>query len=288
MSSSDSGFSLVELVVYFAVLATVTGFLVGILYTTTRIGLQDDSASDLSQQISFVAATIQRLVRDSSLVENPAGVASTTLFLRLASTTLDPTLVYVDSASSGIYLKEGGETPRRLTSDKVKVSGFSVIKYENPGSFAVVEVNLTLAASTTRAEAAASKTWRGAISRISAATFDSNLLASSTGYTIGQAGAPWNRIFLDDGAAGSPAYTFSGEIALGIFRVGSGILGLGIGGSEVVRVSAGAPADSIITVGGASRPGCLILGDSDGSGVTYITAVNGVVTSTQTIPAACQ
>ena len=49
-----------------------------------------------------------------------------------------------------------------------------------------------------------------------------------------------------------------------------------------------AGANSIIYVGSSVKSGCIALGDSDGSGVTYITANDGVLTASSTKPSICQ
>lgn len=51
----------------------------------------------------------------------------------------------------------------------------------------------------------------------------------------------------------------------------------------------GSTASSTVQVGGASKAGCLILGDSaDGASVVYITATGSTLTASTTKPAACQ
>ena len=47
-------------------------------------------------------------------------------------------------------------------------------------------------------------------------------------------------------------------------------------------------ASSTIQVGDSTKTGCLVVGDSDGSGVTYVTFNDGVMTATTTKPAICQ
>ena len=46
--------------------------------------------------------------------------------------------------------------------------------------------------------------------------------------------------------------------------------------------------NSTIYVGSALKTGCIVLGDSDGDGVTYITANNGVLSATAAKPSICQ
>jgi hypothetical protein len=56
-----------------------------------------------------------------------------------------------------------------------------------------------------------------------------------------------------------------------------------ISNKSTLRVGAGDPSRH-----GNSTPGCFVLGDSDGDGVTYITANDGVLSATTTKPSTCQ
>jgi hypothetical protein len=49
-----------------------------------------------------------------------------------------------------------------------------------------------------------------------------------------------------------------------------------------------ASTNSTVYIGSATRSGCLVMGDSDGNGVTYVTANNGVLTATTSQPSICQ
>lgn len=207
-----AGFTLIELVIYIAIFGVSAVFLVAILTSVTRTQVRQASGNEVNQQLSFLSLTIQRLVRDASLIENETGVASTTLKLRMASSTLDPTLVYVDASSTAVYLQEGTSTAIRLTDDKVTVGNFSVTKQEPSGGLAVVQVDLTLDYNTTAVNAKASRTWNGAIARISAATFDSSVLPNITGnLDLGSASLNWANAY------------FSGDVTIGT----NGQLGVG-------------------------------------------------------------
>jgi len=206
---------LIEMLIYTAIFAVTSVFLLSILTTVTRTQLRQSSVNEVNQQLSFVAATVQRLVRSSSFIANDTGIASTSLVLRMSAASGDTTKIYTDPAGTAVYLEEipsgsQGGTPVALTSDKVTVSNFSVTKYENPGGLAVVQVDLTLDFNTENPQASVSKTWRSAVARISAATFDSALLPNLDGNAdLGSAVKRWQNLYL------------SGDVSVG------GALGLG-------------------------------------------------------------
>ena len=47
-------------------------------------------------------------------------------------------------------------------------------------------------------------------------------------------------------------------------------------------------ASTTVYIGDADDSGCLVMGDSDGGGLTYVTALNGALTATTTKPATCK
>ncbi|MDP3975229.1 MAG: type II secretion system protein [Candidatus Jorgensenbacteria bacterium] len=207
-----SGFTLIELIIYMAIFGVSAVFLVSILTSVTRTQVRQASGNEVNQQLSFVASTIQRLVQSASTIQNEAGVASTTLVLRMASSTLDPTKIYVDASSTAIYLQEATSTAIRLTDDKVAVGNFSVIKQEPSGGLAVVHVDLTLDYQTTAERARASRTWKGAIARISAATFDSGVLPNASGnLDVGSASLLWRDAYFSN----SVTIGTNGELGVG-------------------------------------------------------------------------
>ncbi len=171
------GFTLIEILVYIAIFAVSATFLVGILTVVLKIQNKQGSATEINQQISFVNNTIQRLVQNASLIDNATGMPSATLNLRTSQTSLDPTKIFF--SNNVIYLQEGKSSAVALTSSNVKVDNFLVTKYENPGGPAVVQIDLTLSYNSQNPQNQISRTLRTAITRISAATFDSSVVPNS-------------------------------------------------------------------------------------------------------------
>ena len=202
-----SGFTLIEMLIYTAIFSVVSIFLLNILTTVTRSQLRQASSGEVNQQISFVASTIQRLVRSASLIENPDGIPTSTLSLRMSKSSQDRTLVYVDPSSTAIYMQEipdGSQsgTPIALTSDKVNVGEFSVTKFENPGGTAMVQVDLTLNYVTSNPQAQVARAWQSGGARISAATFDSALLPNANNVSdIGASLLRWKNLYLSGSAS---------------------------------------------------------------------------------------
>ena len=207
LSRASRAFSLVELLLYVGILGIVGGLMTGILTTATKTQLQQTSQDKLSGELSFAMQTIQRLVQQSSLIDANAGTASSGLKLRMANLSLDPTLVYLSNGT--IYIQQGSSTPQALTDNQVSVSSLQFQKFSQyPGKdVAQIDIAMTDASQPN----ALARSLRSAVSRASAATFDSPLLPGSNTYSIGDTNDLW----------GSGYFTGPVGIALG------GQLGIG-------------------------------------------------------------
>ena len=198
---NTNGFSLIEVLIYIAIFAVSAIFLVSILIVVTRVQLKQASSHEVEQQISFVGETVRRYVQKSSLIDITPGITTSTLRLRVASSSADVTLIY--ASGTVVYLEEretleaGGDIRiTALTDSAVRADSFYVTKYENPGGFSVVQIDVALSANTTNPMAAVSRTLQTAVTRISAATFDSTVQPDSDGaQNLGAVGNRWNSAY---------------------------------------------------------------------------------------------
>jgi len=208
MIKYKKGFTLIELLVYLAIFAVAAGMLTGILATFVRIQSREAASASVSQELSFVQTTLQRLVRESVNIENPAGTASSTLILRMASSTLDPTIISRDA--NAIYLKQGNNATSTLTSARVRVSEFQAVKYENPGGHAIAQIDLSLTYNSPRIYQQITQNLKTSIGRVTAATFDDNLIPNiNNTYSIGVSPYSWKN------AAFSGTLTVGGNVGIG-------------------------------------------------------------------------
>lgn len=205
MKVKREGFSLIELLIYIGIFSASVVFLVGILIVFTRIHVQQTAVNEVNNQVSFVNNVIQQKVRESSLIEMDAGVATSTITLRMSSSSLDKTLIYLDTTEKIIYLQEGSGSPIPLTNPNVSVEDFTATKYENPGGHAIVQVYFVIDFNTDNERAKFNRAVRTAISRVSAATFDSDVLPNANNsFDIGNSSKKWKDAY------------FSGNIGIGV------------------------------------------------------------------------
>ncbi len=195
-SQSQQGLTLAELLVYAGVFAITAGLLTTILIIVVNTQKRETASTEVTQQLNLVLNTASRLVSESSLVEavyEGADASSTcttfcTLKLRRIDLQKDPTVISSDI--NGIYLKEGNNAITTLSTNKVIINSLKFTKYETPGGHAVAEVRADLTYNSTNPKFALRKTLASAITRVSAATFDSDLIPNQdNAFDVGQLGS---------------------------------------------------------------------------------------------------
>ena len=234
--SKNNGFSLVELLIYMGILGAVSGILVGVLTTVTKTQIEESVQTEISGQLNFTMQTIQRLVKNSSLVDADAGTTSSTITLRTQATSTDPTTIYLSSGR--IYVKEGADgTPQSITSDKVTVDSLEFKKLTQYPGKDIVQIDLAMSGVTQVEGKIIGRVLRSAISRVSAATFDSDLVPGSDNtYSVGTSNRWKNGIF-------------SGNVGIGVSTL---LNKLDVSGGTAIGTYAGsatAPSNGLIVRG---------------------------------------
>ncbi len=208
---SQSGFTFAELLIYTALFGLAAVFLTSVLTTAVRIQQKEAAKVEVGQQVNLVLATIQRLIRESSLVEcvdtSCALTQGSYLKVRFEDNARDPTCVSYDNVAKVIRIAEGpnGVNPELctattvdLTSPTVTVDSLTFTKNEIVGGHTTVQVDAVLTYNSSNPDVAISRTLKSAIGRASAATFDTNVIPSSATSTlsIGDASNKWEQIYV--------------------------------------------------------------------------------------------
>jgi type II secretory pathway pseudopilin PulG len=191
---SRKGFTLIELLVFTAIFTIVVVAFIAILVSFTRVQVRQTSVAEVNQQSQFLLQQIQYYIEGSSLVDLEQDASSSTLKLRMSASSTDPTYIYASGTIA--YLKQtdaGAAQP--LTSNKVNISSLTFTKRSNAPSHDSVSVSFTVTFNTTGLQQRFTQTLTTAIARVNAATFDSNIIPSSTAtYKIGASGQTWTNI----------------------------------------------------------------------------------------------
>ena len=194
MKVNKNGFTLVELIIFIALFAALSGSFITILLTVTRVQVRQVSVVEVSEQSQFLLQQIQYYIQNSSMIDIPINTPTSTLKLYTGVNSQDP--LYITLASGTVYIqKTASGIPQPLSSNKVSVSNLTFVKHSNIPSHDSVSVSFTLAYNTSNIEQAFSQMLQTSVARVSAATFDSNLIpASSSPLNIGVSGQVWNSI----------------------------------------------------------------------------------------------
>ena len=245
MKINKKGFTLIEILIYVVILAIVGGASTSLLLNVSRIHQRESAEVELTTQLDFAMGTISRLIKESSNVEIETGIATSTLKLRMKDASQDPTCISLDSGK--IKLSQGPadnpnnctSTTSNLTNDQVIVNTLDFKKFSQYPGRDVTSIDIQMTYNTQNPLFQLQRSLTSAIARVSAATFDSDVLPGGAyNYSLGQAGTPWLKVITADGGADAPSYTFGNDTDLGVFRAGTDILGFSTAGSERMRIDA--------------------------------------------------
>lgn len=189
-----SGFTLIELLIFVAVFTTMLLGFVAVLVSFTRVQVRQSGAAEVNQQSQFLLQTVQRYVEESSAVEIPYDASTSTLKLRMSAGSSDPLYIYL--SGNTVYLREtDAGQPSALSSNRVNVTELSFVRRANPPGHDLVSVVFTVAYNSPNIQERFSRTLDSAIARVSAATFDSSVIPSSTNtYDLGVSSQIWRSV----------------------------------------------------------------------------------------------
>ncbi|TSC82060.1 MAG: Cell wall surface anchor family protein [Parcubacteria group bacterium Gr01-1014_20] len=201
--SKKEGFTLLELLVFSAIFAVVAVSFVGILISVTRVHVRESSNAEVNRQSQFLIHTIQRNIEESSLIDidvDPVtGIKTTsTLVLRMQVSADDAsnfarTYIYASSGIAYIKTKDNG-VPEPLSTGRVKVDSLVFTKRSNPPGHDSVDISLSLSYNTDNIQKKFAQVIKTSVARVSAATFDSNLIPAAANLVIGTTAGEWKSI----------------------------------------------------------------------------------------------
>lgn len=188
--------------------------------------------------------TIQRLVENSSLIDNAPGTPSSTLSLEMPASSQDPTFIYLKN--NQIFLQQGSSTPQALTNERVSADSLQFNKLSQPGAKDLVQIDIALSQLQPSSGQIITRTLSSSVLRANAATFDGDLNPNAdNSYNVGT----WPTLRWKDAA-------FSGSVRANNICFGSdcrnswasaaGITGTGSAGYLVAWTGASTAGSSIL------------------------------------------
>lgn len=142
-TNSNSGFTLIESVLYISLMAIFIAVLGAI---SVRV-YDNDTSLVLREEIlysgRFAMAQIFRNIQDSTLVNVPiAGATSSTLSLKINETEFSPTVFNLEEGV--IYIKKGQSDSVAITSSKVEVQDIKFTNLTSLGETNSIKFEITL------------------------------------------------------------------------------------------------------------------------------------------------
>lgn len=227
------GFTLIELLIFLSIFSVVIISFITIFLSVLRVYSRQSASAEVNRQTQIALQTLQFNIEHSSLIEMPAGISTTTIKLRMPSSSTDPTYIYLSEGT--IFLKEGNDgAPQAITNNRVSVSNVSFVRRDNSPGHDSVDINFTMEYVTNNIEHKFVQNLDTAIARVSAATFDSDLVASTSNtYNLGVNTGNWrsinSTIYFNGSNVGVGASTPAAKLQVNsgdiyVDTVGSGII----------------------------------------------------------------
>ena len=133
----SKGFTLIEILIYVAIFAVVSGFFVGILLITLRVQGTQSGLVEISSQLNFAMQTIQRHVREANSISAPAsGTSGSTLTVNKPAgvVTITRGTCGAPAVVNAICVTEAGAAALPITTSKIGVTTLNFTHFTNPSS----------------------------------------------------------------------------------------------------------------------------------------------------------
>jgi len=138
------GFTLIELLLYTVIVGTLLLAVVSFYSMSASARVKNQTIDEVNQQGILAMNTIMRTVRNASGITMPAnGATGSSLTLTVPAAAQSPTVFSLSSAT--LQVTEGAGTAVPLTNSKIRVTDFTVKNLTRSGTYAHVQVSLTLA-----------------------------------------------------------------------------------------------------------------------------------------------
>lgn len=188
-----AGFTLIELIIFMAIFAVTMGAFATVFVGVSGVAVRQGGIAEVQSQSQFLLQTIQYHVERSSVVEIEADTPTDTLTLRMPSEAEGQVVIGLNGTA--VEVEVGGDPAETITSPRVEVSDLVFTKHSNPGGKDSVSVSFTVAYATENVAQRFAQSLRTTVARVSAATFDSDILPD-TGSThqLGTSPEDWRSV----------------------------------------------------------------------------------------------
>lgn len=137
------GFTLIELIIYIAILATILVVITGFLWLIVLDNIKGISYQEVQQNGRFALDKINREIKKATGINNPpSGNSDVSLDLAMADPDLDPTIFEVESGK--LKITQGNNQSYYLTTDQTTITNlqFTNLSYNNTPGIVKVEMEI--------------------------------------------------------------------------------------------------------------------------------------------------
>lgn len=138
-----NGFTLIELVIYFAIVAVILLVAVNFGFRIIENRTQIMAYREVQQNSRFAMDLVVKKIRSASWVREPAaGATSSSLILGMPDQSFNPTIFEVTDGV--LQVTEGANGPFPITSDQVKISNFLLTNTSYAGTPGNIGIDITV------------------------------------------------------------------------------------------------------------------------------------------------
>lgn len=161
MRQTKHGFTLVELLLYLSIAATLILVIAIFWQSLLEARVKNQAVSEVGEQGRAVEQFIAQTIRNAEGINAPSqGASAATSSINVVTAANDPTIF--DSSNGALRIQEGANSPISLTNSRVTISNLSFYNLTRTGTPGVMRVIFTLnyVNPTNRNEYEYSKTFR--------------------------------------------------------------------------------------------------------------------------------
>jgi len=143
LKNKNTGFTLIETLVYVAIFSIFVGSLVYFLNLMTTSRINNQITLEVNNQGNDVIRIITQSVRNADNIDSPLiSSTSSSLELLTSNPTTSPTIF--SEIDGVLYITEGGGSPVALTNNKVAISNLVFSNLSLPGTPGSIQVRFTM------------------------------------------------------------------------------------------------------------------------------------------------
>ncbi|MDP2656077.1 MAG: prepilin-type N-terminal cleavage/methylation domain-containing protein [bacterium] len=142
-NQTQSGFTLVELLLYVSIASIILLAISGLLSVLLHARIKNQTIADVEQQGVVVMQEITQVLHNASDVDSPTiGTSASSLSVHTYTAGNNPTVL--DLSSGVLRIKEGANAFVPLTNTRVTASNFTVQNLSHTGTPGTVRIQFTL------------------------------------------------------------------------------------------------------------------------------------------------